>query len=214
MTSTNALMQDLSTDQPSVRRRDPRREIGALLAIGGIELALIAIAGRIRPDMEQVLLSSFMLWKIGSFALLAGLCCTVALRSFTPAASSRRELLVVAGVAALAIAFGAVATPDAEASRPLIERLAPVHGLVCAAAITALSLPLVAAFAVALRRAAPVQPRRSALASGLAASTLGALVFTACCPMNDPLYIIVWYSVGVAAVTVAARWLLPWRFRL
>jgi len=52
------------------------------------------------------------------------------------------------------------------------------------------------------------------LTAGLAASLCGALIFTACCPMNDPLYIVVWYSAGIGAVTAAARWLLPRRFRL
>ena len=96
----------------------------------------------------------------------------------------------------------------------MIERLAPVHGLLCATAITALSLPVLALLGLLMRRAAPVQPRRSAWAAGIAAATTGALVFTACCPMNDPLYITVWYALGIAAVSAAARWLLPWRFRL
>lgn len=214
MTSTDALIRSLSADLPPVRRRKAAWEVGALLALVGIELALIVMAGALRPDMAQAILSPFMIWKIGSLALLSGLCCTVALRSFAPPASSRRDLLAVAGVAALAVVAGAVAAPHGEASRSLIERLAPVHGMACAAAIVVLSLPIMTLLAVLMRRAAPVQPRRSALAAGLAASTVGALVFTACCPMNDPLYIVVWYSLGVGAVTAAARWLLPWRFRL
>jgi hypothetical protein len=71
-----------------------------------------------------------------------------------------------------------------------------------------------AMLALLMRRAAPAHPNASALASGLAASTCGALIFAFCCPMNDPLYIVVWYSAGCAAVTAMARWLLPRRFRL
>jgi len=155
-----------------------------------------------------------MVWKIGSLTLLAGLSCGLAVRSFAPPIPSRGGTLLVAGAAVLAIVAGVLATPSGEAGRSILERLAPVHGLFCAIAIVVLSLPLMGLLAVLMRRAAPVQPRRSASASGLAAATCGALVFTACCPMNDPLYIVVWYSVGVAAVTAASRWLLPWRFRL
>jgi hypothetical protein len=214
MTSTDALIRDLSADLPPVRRRSVRWEIGALVALGGLELALILMSGHMRHDMGRVILSPFMIWKMSSLAVLAGLSCTIAMRSFAPPATSRRDWLLMAGLAAIAIIAGAITTPESEASRSLIERLDPVCGVVCAGAIFVLSAPIVALLAVLMRRAAPVQPRRSALAAGLAASTIGALVFTACCPMNDPLYIIVWYSAGVAAVGAAARWLLPLRFRL
>jgi hypothetical protein len=65
-----------------------------------------------------------------------------------------------------------------------------------------------------MRRAAPTQPKQSAIASGIASGTVGALVFAFCCPFNDPLYVVVWYSIACAAVAGAARWRLPRRFRL
>ncbi|MGI4766615.1 MAG: NrsF family protein [Janthinobacterium lividum] len=214
MTSTDALIRDLSVDLAPVRRRSPRREVGALLALGAAELALLLMAGLMRPDLGRVLSSPFMIWKIGSLVLLAGVSCTVAMRSFAPPAPSRRSLMLLLGLAVLTVIGGALVTSAAESGRPLIERLSPAHGLVCAASIVVLASPLVALLAALMRRAAPVHPGRSALTTGLAASTCGALLFAVCCPANDPLYVVVWYSVAVAAVTAAARWLLPRRFRL
>ena len=167
-----------------------------------------------RPDMGRVMLSPYIVWKIGSLALLAGVTCTVAMRSFAPPASSRRGLLLALALAVLLVVGGTFATSATDSSRSMIERLSPVHGMLCATSIVVLAMPIMAALAVLMRRAAPVHPKESALASGLAAATLGGLVFTACCPMNDPLYIAVWYSVAVAIVALAARWLLPRRFRL
>jgi hypothetical protein len=214
MTSTEALIRDLSADLPSVRRRSVWREAGALLVLGGAELALILMFGAMRPDMGRMILSPYMVWKIGSLALLAGVSGTVAMRSFAPPASSRRGLVMTLGLAGLVMIGGAFVTPVADSGRSLLDRLSPAQGLLCATSIIVLALPMMALLAVLMRRAAPVRPERSAVAAGLAASTCGALVFTICCPMNDPLYIAVWYSVGVAAVTAAARWLLPRRFRL
>ena len=213
MTSTDALILGLSADLPPVRRRSVRREVGALVVIAASELALILMVGGMRPDMGGVILSPFMAWKIGGLALLAGVSCTVALRSYAPPAS-RRELVLAFALALLVMAAGVFVTNAAESGQPLIERLAPARGLRCAIAIVVLSLPLMSLLAVLMRRAAPVHPNRSALATGLAAATCGALVFTVCCPANDPLYIAVWYAVGIAAVAAAARWLLPRRFRL
>jgi hypothetical protein len=214
MTSTDALILNLSADLVPVKRRNVSREAAVLMVLAAAELAFIIGVGAMRPDMGRVILSPFMMWKMGSLVLLAGAACTVALRSFAPPAASRRGLMLVLGLAGLAIVAGSLVTSAADSDRPLIDRLSPVHGMLCATAITVLAMPIMAALAVLMRRAAPVRPKESAFACGLAAATCGALIFTACCPMNDPLYIAVWYSSGVAAVALAARWLLPRRFRL
>lgn len=214
MTSTDALILGLSADLAPVRRRSLRREVGTLVVLAAGELALILMAGGMRPDMGGVILTPFMAWKIGGLALLACVSGAVALRSYAPPAASRRELAFAFALALLVMAAGFLVTSAAESGQPLIERLSPERGLRCATAIVVLSLPLMGLLAVLMRRAAPVHPKRSALATGLAAATCGALVFTVCCPANDPLYIAVWYAVGIAAVAAAARWLLPRRFRL
>lgn len=214
MTSTDALIVDLSADLAPVKRRSVPQEVAVLVALVAAELALILMTGAMRPDMSRVLLSPYMVWKIGSLALLAGVTCTIAIRSFAPPASSRRGLVLALALAVLVMVAGIFVTSAADSGRSLLDRLSPVHGLLCATAITVLAMPIMAMLAVLMRRAAPVRPKESAMASGLAAATCGAMIFTACCPMNDPLYIVVWYSVGVSAVSLAARWLLPRHFRL
>ncbi|WP_242128053.1 DUF1109 domain-containing protein [Sphingobium sp. Sx8-8] len=214
MTSTDALILNLSSDLAPVRRRNMLREIALLVALGAAELGVILWTGAMRPDMGLVILSPYMIWKMGSLALLAGMTCTIAMRSLAPPASSRRGLMLALGTAALAIAGGLLVTSAADSGRSLLDRLSPVHGMLCATTITVLAMPMMAALGVLMRRAAPVRPKESALACGLAAATCAALIFTLCCPMNDPLYIAVWYSLGVTFVALAARWLLPRRFRL
>ena len=214
MASTESLIHGLSANLAPVQRRSVRLEAGLLLALCAAELALVVMSGAARPDMGRVILSPYMAWKIGGLALLAGVSCTVAMRSFVPPAPSRRGLTLTLGLAACVMIGGIFVTSTADRGRSVLDRLSPAHGLLCAVAIVALAMPVIMLLAVLMRRAAPVRPERSAWAAGLAASTCGALIFTACCPMNDPLYIVVWYSTGVAAVTAAARWLLPRRFRL
>lgn len=214
MMSNDALILSLAADLAPVKRRSMLRDTLWLLALAAIELALILMAGVMRSDMGRMIITPYMIWKMGSLAILAGVSCTVAMRSFAPPASSGRGSIAVFGLAGLAVIGGLFVASPADSGRSLLDRLSPAHGLLCVVSIIVLALPLMSAVGVLMRRAAPVHPRRSALAAGLAASTCGALVFTACCPMNDPLYIIVWYSVGVAVVTVLSRWLLPRHFRL
>lgn len=214
MTSIDSLILNLSADLAPVKRRSVMGEALMLAALGATEVALILGLGLMRRDMRHAIEMPWMIWKIAGLAFLAVATCIIAVRSFSPPASPRGGLGLAAALAGLAIAGGVAVVPAADHGQPWLERLAPMHGMLCVASIIVLAMPLMAMLAALMRRAAPAHPKQSALASGLAASTLGALIFTLACPMSDPLYIIVWYSVAIGIVATAARWLLPRRFRL
>jgi hypothetical protein len=212
--SNDALIMDLSAQLTPVRRRRMLREASLVAALGATELALFVGLGMMRPDMRHMGHSPYLLWRVGSLAVLAGIACTVAIRSYTPTTHPRKGLMLACALAVIAILGGMVVEPAGVSGHTLLERLNPVRGIVCAGSIFVLSLPVVVMLGVLMRSAAPTHPELSAIASGAAAGTVGALVFAFCCPFNDPLYVVVWYSVGCAAVAGVARWRLPRRFRL
>ena len=212
--SNEALILDLSANVAPVRRRRMLQEAGLVAALGVVELALVLGLGMMRPDMTHMGASPYLLWRVGSLAILAAIACTVAIRSFSPTARPRRGVMLACALAAIAMMGGAVVGPIDVGSQTLLDRIDPARGIVCAGSIFVLSLPVVAMLGRLMRSAAPTQPRLSALAAGIAAGTVGALVFAFCCPFNDPLYVVVWYFIGCAAVAGAARWHLPRRFRL
>ncbi|AHE56924.1 NrsF family protein [Sphingomonas sanxanigenens] len=212
--SSESLIVHLSSDLAPVQRRSMVREGGLVLALGAIELALFLSVGVMRPDIGHMAGSPYLMWRVGSLGLLAVVACVLAIRSFSPTARPRRGLMLACALAVAAIVGGAFVTPDGASECALLDRISPARGMLCAASIFVLSLPIVALLGALMRRAAPTQPRLSALASGIAAGACGAFVFAFCCPFNDPLYVVVWYTVGCAAVAAAARWRLPRRFRL
>ncbi|MDF0487834.1 DUF1109 domain-containing protein [Sphingomonas sp. H39-1-10] len=212
--SNEALILDLSSDLTPIQRRSMLREGALVFALGGVELALFLALGVMRPDMHHMAGSPYLMWRVGSLGLLAVAACVMAIRSFSPTARPRQGLMIACALAVMAIAAGAFVAPEGVNHRALMERINPAGGMLCATSIFVLSLPIVALLGALMRRAAPTQPRLSALASGIAAGACGAFVFAFCCPFNDPLYVVVWYSLGCAAVAAAARWRLPRRFRL
>lgn len=209
-----SLIADLSSNLAPVQRRSLLREGGLVLALSAAELMLFLGLGVMRPDMSHMAGSPFLMWRVGSLGLLAVIACVLAIRSFSPTAQPRRGLTLACALAVAAIVGGVFVTPDGASEQALLDRINPASGIVCATSIFVLSLPIVALLGALMRRAAPTQPRLSALASGIAASACGAFVFAFCCPFNDPLYVVVWYTIGCAAVTAVARWCLPRRFRL
>jgi hypothetical protein len=211
--SNDALIARLSANLDPVSRRSALCEGALLLALGSIELALFVGVGLMRPDMGRMIGSSYMLWKLGSLALLVAISWVTAVNSFSPTASPRPGLATILAMAAVAMIVGVFVDPGLEAGT-LLDRLSPSRGILCSLSIVVLSLPMAGVMGMLMRRGAPSQPEGSALAAGLAAGTWGAFVFAFCCPINDPLYVIVWYCVGCAGVAAAARWLLPRSFTL
>lgn len=212
--SSESLIANLSSDLAPVQRRSMLREGALVLALGAVELALFLGLGVMRPDMHHITGSPFLLWRVGSLGLLAVFACVLAIRSFSPTARPRRGLMLASALAILAILGGVFVAPEGVSERALVDRINPASGMICAASIFVLSLPIMALLGVLMRKAAPTQPRLSALGSGIAAGACGAFVFAFCCPFNDPLYVVVWYTIGCAAVAAVARWRLPRRFRL
>jgi hypothetical protein len=212
--SNEALILDLLSELAPVRRRSMVREGLLLLALCAAELALAPATGLMRADMHHMGWAPHLMWRVVSLGFLALATCVLAVRSFSPTARPRQGLMLACVFAVLAIVGGAFVTPAGMAELGLLARIDPISGVRCATSIFVLSLPILALLGALMRRAAPTQPRLSALASGIAAGTCAAFVFAFCCPFNDPLYVVVWYSVGCIAVAAVARWCLPQRFRL
>lgn len=212
--SSDMLILTLSANLAPVRRRHMLSEAALLFALGAAELALVLGLGLMRPDMDHMSTSPYLTWRLGSLAVLAGVACTIAIRSFSPTARAGRGLVLACALAIAAMIGGMFVAPTGVSGYTMFERLDPARGMICAGSIFVLSLPVLAMLNRLMRQAAPTQPKVSAIAAGIAAGTVGALVFAVCCPFNDPLYVVVWYSVGCALVAGTARWRLPRHFSL
>jgi hypothetical protein len=132
-----------------------------------------------------------------------------AIRSFDPSVSPRRGLQWAAWLGGVALLAGWCIDAARHANATLLARLEWREGVGCMAAMAVLSLPMLAALAVLMRRGAPTDRRESAVAVGLGAGAWGAFVFFFQCPHDDPLYIVVWYGLGCVLTALAGRALLP-----
>lgn len=109
----------------------------------------------------------------------------------------------------------AAVMPAAALALAVIDPASTFRAIWWPSAITCLTVSLTAAlrFAVPLvmhlRRGAPVAPERAGLVTGLAAGSLGVLVYSVHCPSNEIAYIGIWYGLAVALVTLAARLVVP-----
>ena len=205
----DALVADLGAVTPRRWTQEAALLAGLIMVEGILFLSLNAL----RDDMPRALASMAFWWKAGSLGLLALIAAAAMLVSLDPATTTARRLSglwrALALVAPLALALGWLIGAGASGRAALLARLEWREGLDCLANIGLLSLPLVLALAVLMRRGAPTRPDHTATAAGLAAAGFGAFVFAFHCPHDDPLYVAVWYGGAVLAVTGLARTILP-----
>jgi hypothetical protein len=203
------LIETLAADLRPVRPRHVLLEAGALGLLLATELALWLLGGNIRPGLAEVAMTtpSFW-WKIGSAAIVMILGAATVLAALGPDASPRRGLTALAAGAVAYLVLGAMLVAPmglAEAA----ARLNPRGGLQCMSYVVMLSAPPLLALGLLMRRGAPTQPVKTALAGGLAAAGWGAFVFAFSCPHDDPLFIGVWYPASALVAAVAALVILP-----
>ncbi len=209
----NAFLDGLAADLGAVKPRQPGREAMLIAVLIVAELVLFSVLHDLRPDMPAAMETPAFWWKSASFAIIAALAAAAMLVSLDPATTTARQLSglwrALAVAAPLALATGWLIDAGASGRNALLARLEFREGLDCLANIGLLSLPLVLAFGLLMRRGAPTQPARTAAAAGLAAAGFGAFVFAFHCPHDDPLYVAMWYGGGVLAVAGLARLVLP-----
>ena len=207
--SSEQWLDELMADFAPVRSRRPRGDLLILCAVGAIELALFLLFGAARDDiMVAMRLPSFW-WKLGSLALLTVVGAITAVRSFDPVNSPRKGLRTMAGIVVAAVAIGWVLDVASGGREALWARLMWRHGIDCVFAMVVLSVPVLAALGLLMRRGAATDRSGSALAVGATSAAWGAFVFVFNCPHDDPFYIAVWYAVGCTITALVGRFFLP-----
>lgn len=205
----NDFLDGLVSDLKPVRPRRPSLEALMLAGLCLSELTLWLALGQARPHLMQVVQTTpAFWWKLASFGLLAGLGAVTAISSFDPAVSPRRGLMWIVAAFALYL-IGGLFLPGPSGQIDIFQRLNWRDGVVCLIKVAMLSAPVTAALGVFMRAGAPTHRAGTALASGIAAAAWAAFVFTFACPHDDPLYIMVWYSLACALSATVARVVLP-----
>jgi hypothetical protein len=84
----------------------------------------------------------------------------------------------------------------------------------CVTYIALISVPILAVLTLVVRRGAPTELTQAGWALGLAAGGMSATIYALGCPEASPVFLIVWYALGIAlagaAGALGGRYLLRW----
>jgi hypothetical protein len=210
---TDDLIRALAADGATPRAGLTRALVFA--AIPGIILAAILFAVLLgpRPDLAQVASDPGFLFKLAVTLTLAATASWLLLRLSRPgveAGAAAIALLAAPTMIVIVASVEAVSLDPAARTAKLIGTSWPT----CLTYIPLISLPVLAAILIGIRRGAPTQPALAGLVAGLVAGGFGAAIYAAYCQENSALFLATWYTLGILIVAalgaVAGNRLLRW----
>ena len=176
-----------------------------LLAIAAslpVALAVLVYGMAVRPDLWTMLGSSPRFTFKFVFTLTtaaAGL--WLALRLSRPGRDAGAALIAL-GVSAALLACAVGLELKALPSGMWMPALIGDRAVACMLLIPTLAAAPLAALLYALKSGAPDSPRAAGAAAGLLAGGIGATLYASHCTNDSPLFVAVWYVIGMSAVTV------------
>ncbi|QPB19860.1 DUF1109 domain-containing protein [Rhizobium sp. 007] len=196
---TDDLISLLAQDAPIRARLGPLL-LGALLIGVAVSATLLLSAVGIRHDMASAIETARVLFKMVLTLTLAVAACGLVLRIGRPGVPlglSSLALFVPLILLAAGTAAELSAIPQDAWEMAMLGR----NARFCLFFIPVLSLAPLAGFLWALKNGAAERPSLAGAAAGLAAGGIAAALYALHCTDDSPLFLAVWYTTAIAAVT-------------
>jgi hypothetical protein len=210
---TNELVRSLAADH-AFRARPVGPVLAVALALAlPFTMTMFMMRLGMRPDFMVATHNPFFVLKFVFTLAVAVTSVALASRLVRPGADVRRAAWLLV-IPLLLLAFGIAADMVLPEGSPWMVRMRGSNSMVCMSAIPALSLPLLIAALIGLRRGAATRPMLTGAVAGLVAGGIAATFYASHCIDDSPLFVATWYVIALAFVALvgalAGRWVLRW----
>ena len=196
--ATDDLIARLADAPARVGRRDAALRLTVAVLAGGVVTFAILIGWLgLRPDLAEAIHRVTIWMKWAYTASIAAIALIVVRRLARPETSRAPELWLLALPVGLLLATALAQL----ALTPRDERMAAWLGHSsrdCGMRIVVLAAPIFLGLLLAFRRFAPTRPQLTGAIMGLAAGGVGATLYGFACPETSALFVVTFYSLGMA----------------
>lgn len=208
---TEQLVELLARQAGPAPRWVVERRLASAIAVGALASAAAAIAGLgLNPGLSGMGVAlAIKIAYVGGLLLGAAWLADRASRPGVPLRSAIWSLALV--IAAMAVFAMAVLDSAPEGTR--LDLLLGRSWASCPGRVAILSVPALAVTLWTMRGLAPTRLRLAGLAAGTVAGSLGALGYALYCPELSPLFVLVWYTLGILIPAGLGALLGPWLLR-
>jgi hypothetical protein len=198
MMNTDILIANLSEDVPKVSRHAVARRVGTGLVVGGM-VAMIAVTTLlgVRPDLH-VAMRGFAFWMKWTYTISLGLGAAFAVTRLARPDTRSLQALWILAVPVLLLAGVCI---NELARTPPAKWLAMWLGkswMACPWLVLSLAAPIFVGLLWSFRKMAPTRLRAAGAVAGLAAGAWAATIYCLHCPEVSALFVLTWYSLGIA----------------
>jgi hypothetical protein len=196
--NTDLLIANLSDGVPKVSRHAVAKRIGAGLIVGGM-VAMVAVTTilGIRPDLH-VAMRGFSFWMKWTYTISLGLGAAYAVTRLARPDTRSLQALWILAVPVLLLAGICI---NELARTPPAKWLAMWLGktwMACPWLVLSLAAPIFVGLLWSFRKMAPTRLRAAGAVAGLAAGAWAATIYCLHCPEVSALFVLTWYSLGIA----------------
>lgn len=192
---TEQLVDLLATQAGPAPRHMVQMRLGTAVLLGiGASLACAVLLLGLNPGLRD--LGAALAVKALYVCSVLVAAAALADRLARPGAATRREGLALTAVVVL-MGFTALSAVLRAPAATGLDMLLGRSWAQCPWRVAALSVPALMAALWAMRGLAPTRPRWAGAAAGLMAGGAGAIGYSLYCPEVSPLFVLVWYSIGM-----------------
>lgn len=212
--NTADLIAQLSSQLRPLPSRAFLRRLAPIILAGAASSAILMLLWLgVRPDLASAMHTLGYWVKFGYTAALAATGFWLVVRVSRPGSGTTTPTLATIAPVAFILVIGTLQLISAPPT--LHEPLMMGHSShLCPWRIVILALPIFTATTIAVRRLAPTRLMMAGSAAGLFAGALGAWIYAFHCDESAAPFVAIWYTLGIAAVTVVGgllgRFLLRW----
>ncbi len=207
------LIASLSQDLRPVSRHALGERLGQGVIAGGL-ITLVAVVFwlGIRPDLMPAMLGATF-WLKWTYTISLAICASAAaMRLARPDGTAggwlRLMALPVLGLALIA-GIELAMTPSTQ----WLDMWLGNSWTICSRNVFLLALPIFAGLLWSYRRLAPTRLALAGTSAGMAAGAWGATLYCLHCPETSALFVLTWYSLGMAGAALLGRLLGPYLLR-
>jgi len=192
MQATDDLIQNLSGHAGDSGNAASLRRflLGVLFLSFAAATGLVWTLFGFREDFAAMAQAQPFLFKVSGALTLAAGAFLLVRRAILPGSGPFNALLIIPGL--LPFLLFAVVDP---------ARTENVSAFLCSVDICVLSLPALGLILAAMRKGAPTRPAQSGAVAGLLAGSVAAAAHALACRNDHGLSVLLWYGVGIAALS-------------
>ena len=201
--NTDQLIESLAADLAPVPRNAVSHRIGLGIALGAVgTVALVAFWLGFNPDLHDAV-TRYPFWMKWFYTLSLAVCAVAATARLARPDGGALDWLWLMAIPVLSLAAISIFEMSRVPSAQWLAMWLGESWKVCSSLVFRLSLPIFGGLMWSFRGMAPTRLRAAGATAGLTAGAWAAMLYCLHCPEVSAIFVLSWYTLGIAMAALA-----------